>query len=276
MHERQATVVLSLLLVLSIIFANDSFGEKYQRDSQGDNDEDKNVKKGGDDSDKFKKWKSGNEKHEDGHDKNYSIDDLQKQIMDLQNQIKNIMLGIIYWSDIQEIPEDIANGDNDTLSELSCGDGEIPKKHGEEWECSVDLNDSAETNEASSAIFFHFGLLANGQIEWVGTSTQTYDPVKIDEASIVMPTSGTLSNLFARTGTSLAISPGVGLSYKITLLVNGVETTPTLSCIIADDSSSCSDKINKIFVNEGDALVLKIEASKNAPFAYISSSVILT
>jgi hypothetical protein len=93
---------------------------------------------------------------------------------------------------------------------------------------------------------------------------------------MVMPTSGTLSNLYAKTGTSLAKSPGVGQSYKLTLLVNGLETTPSLSCIIADDAESCSDIINEIFVNEGDTLVLKIEASKNAPFAYISSSALLT
>lgn len=260
-------------------------------------------------------------------------DDLQKQIDYLQSQINDIINDVIYWDDIQEIPADIADGDDDTLgeitcntdsgilvfdgiswicennnfklectneqilkfdgekwvcsdlpnidfsdtlSELNCVDGEIPKKNGEEWICSVDLNDSAEPNKASSAIFFHFGLVTKGQIEWVGTSTQTYDPLKIDEASLVMPTSGTLSNLFAKTGTFLAKSPGVGQSYKLTLLVNGLETTPSLSCIIADDSESCSDKINEIFVNEGDVLVLKIEASKSAPFAYISSSVLLT
>lgn len=281
MHERQAAVVLGLLLILPVIFANDSFGEKYQSNVHGDNDKDKKDKKGGEDSNKYKDWKKENDRHDDDDDndldKHHSIQDLQKQIMDLQNQIRDIVLGIIYWNDIQEIPEDIADGDADTLSELDCVDGEIPKKQGEEWKCSVDQNDAADVNKASSAIFFHFGFVGKGQIEWVGTSTQTYDSGKIDEASLVMPTSGTLSNLFAKTGTlANAQSPGIGESYKLTLLVNGLETTPSLSCIIADAEETCSDKSNEIFVNEGDALVLKIEASQKAPFAYISSSVLLT
>jgi len=91
-----------------------------------------------------------------------------------------------------------------------------------------------------------------------------------------MPASGTLSNLFVKTGFSLSPSPGLGESYKLSILVNGQDPTPALSCTIADDKMSCSDKINKIQVNEGDTIVLQIEASDNAAFAIISSSALLT
>lgn len=261
-----------------------------------------------------------------------NVEDLQKQINALHGMINDIILRITSWDEIEGMPEDIADGDNDalgeiscssdqilvfdgtswicennnlalectneqilkfdgekwgcsdlpnidfsdTLSELNCVDEEIPKKSGNKWACSIDQNDAADTNKASSAIFFHFAFLRGGQTEWVGTSTQTYDSSKIDEVSMVMPTSGTLSNLFAKKGTSLAPSPSSGISYKLTVLVNGLETTPALSCIMVDNAGSCSDKVNQVFVNEGDVVLLKIEAMGSAPFAIISSSVLLT
>lgn len=169
-------------------------------------------------------------------------------------------------------------GSTDTLLELNCETGQIVKKNGEDWECSVDekgTNDQT-IEHASSAIFFHYGLVSSGQIEWVSTSVQIFDPAEMDKAMMIMPSSGTLSNLFAKTGFSLSTSPGLGESYKLTILVNGQETIPALSCAIVDDAMSCSDKINIINVNEGDSIVLQIEASNSAPFAIISSSALLT
>ena len=166
----------------------------------------------------------------------------------------------------------------DTLSELNCDAGQIIKKNGIGWECSVDEKGNQDQTEdkASSAVFFHHGLIGSSQTEWVGTSIQVFDPAEMDKALMIMPTSGTISNLFAKTGSSLSQSPGTGESYKLTILVNGQESTPSLSCTIANEQTACSNKLDQIHINEGDSIVLQIEASANAPFAIISSSALLT
>lgn len=291
MHERQAGIALSLLLVLSIFLIDESFADK---------DEDKREKidkKNWDDSDKFKKWKNDNSKHDDDDDgyKRLNINELQKQIIDLQNQIKNIIRGIIIWEDIEGIPEDIADGDNDilgklsceinqfpvftgdtwncentipnedTLSKLNCDTNEIAKWNGKEWQCTIDVAFSA------SPIFFHHFRVNGGEVAWGGiTETSAVD---LDKISIVFPTSGFLSNLYAKLGDSGDLtSPRNGEQYTMTIIKNKIEETE-LKCNITELENFCSSEKIKIPINAGDEILIKASSSMNAPFAVIKTSV---
>ncbi len=44
------------------------------------------------------------------------------------------------WSNIQSIPSDIADGDDDTLAGLNCANGEVAKWNGNAWVCAPDVD----------------------------------------------------------------------------------------------------------------------------------------
>jgi hypothetical protein len=229
---------------------------------------------------------------------NVNIDNLQKQIIDLQSQINEIISRVIKWTDIKEIPEDIADGDqdslakikcntnqiivfednswvckdlpenSDTLSELKCNRDEIAKWNGELWECSMDVAFSA------SPIFFHHFRLNGGEVYWAGiTDVSNGD---LEQIPIILPTSGELSRLYAK----LAHLEGdikllkSGDQYTLTLIKNKVEETE-LKCIIDEKDDFCISDETKILVEAGDEILLKAQASSEAPFAVIKSSVLL-
>lgn len=225
-----------------------------------------------------------------------NIDDLQEQLNILQSQINDIIFGIIRWGDIQEIPESIADGDDDslakincnanqiivfedgfwvckdlpensdTLRELECDKDEIAKWNGEFWECANDVAFSA------SPIFFHHFRLNGGEIYWAGvTGVSDGD---LDKIAIILPTSGELSRLYAKLGDSGDIQlPRIGEQYTLTLIKNKVEETE-LKCIISESADFCTSGETKISVLAGDEILLKAQSSSNAPFAIIKSSVL--
>jgi hypothetical protein len=224
-------------------------------------------------------------------------DDLQNQINDLKNQISNIILGFIKWDNIQGIPEDIANGDDDTLgklvcnidqvavfngkswvcknppqpnedtlTKLDCNADEIAKWDGNAWQCSNDIAFSA------SPIFFHHFALNGGEMQWAGITDASMD--NLDRNAIVIPTSGILSNLYAKLGDfGDNAAPSAEDKYTLTLIKNKVDET-ALTCSITGLADSCNSGEIKISVNAGDEILLRAESSSNAPFAIIKSSVL--
>lgn len=224
-----------------------------------------------------------------------NIDNFQNQLNILRSQINEIISGIIMWSDIQEIPEDIADGDNDSFSkincnsnqiivfqegfwtckdfaedsdmlrELNCNKEEIAKWNGELWECSRDVAFSV------NPIFFHHFRLNGGEIFWAGVSGVSDGD--LDKITIVFPTSGELSRLYAKLGDSGDITlPRIGEQYTLTIIKNKVEET-VLQCIIPETVDFCISE-TKISVEAGDEILLKAESSSDAPFAIIKSSVL--
>jgi len=269
MHERQAAIILGIILVSSVIFANESFGEKYQNNAQGGNDGDK---KDGDNLDKCKNEKNGHnddKNKRNKHHKHHSTHDLEKQITDLQNQIKNIVWGIICWKDIQEIPADIADGDNDTLAGLGCSIGEIAKWNGKEWTCI------SFEKESSHPIFFKHSSTEGGVPEWVGTTNEIFNEADSDKAAFVMTSAGILSNLMAISGTSgEEPSPGGVAYFTITIIKNGEDTE--MSCTITGDEDECSDSTHTISLNQGDTILLRVNPSSEAPLENIRFSPLLS
>jgi len=222
--------------------------------------------------------------------------DLQKQINDLKNQINNIILGLIKWDNIQGIPEDIANGDDDTLGELVCGIDQVPVFNGESWVCKNPPQPNQDTLTkldckadeiakwngkawqcskdiafSASPIFFHHFRLNGGEVQWAGITDASID--NLDMNAIVIPTSGILSNLYAKLGDSGDLqTPRDGEQYTLTLIKNKVETT--LTCSITGLVDSCNSGVINIPVNVGDEILLKATSSDNAPLSIIKSSVL--
>ena len=362
MHERQAVIVLSIL-IFSGIFVTESYAQMSQCNGLdatqiGTNDDDviqgtsgddviislggndivygmkgNDVICGGDGNDRLF-GNSGNDiligqegydkldggkgndtcdstdyysnRHSDDKDNDCEIqyketpvnnDDLQKQINYLQSQINNIISHVIIWTDIQEIPQDIADGDNDmlakmkcdanqilifegsswvcsdlpksdsdTVRDLDCNPDEIAKWNGKSWQCSIDIAFSA------SPIFFHHFKLNGGEIQWAGITDVSIDD--LDRIAIVFPTSGILSNLYVKLGDSGdRITPIDGEQYSVTLIKNKVEET-ALTCSITGLVDFCTNEEIKILVNAGDEILVRATSSNNAPFAIIKSSVL--
>lgn len=99
---------------------------------------------------------------------------------------------------------------------------------------------------------------------------------KMDECSTVIPVSGTISKLSAVSAFqgSLTSPGGVGLSYTVTLVKNGVDTS--LSCIISNAETSCADSINQVSVAPGDLIDVKVSSTCCVPQTWVSTSAILT
>lgn len=201
-----------------------------------------------------------------------SPDNIAEQIQALRNQLTEIMNQmtefVIFWSDIKEIPEDIADGDADTLGGLGCSVDEIAKWNGETWQCSFDIAFSA------SPIFFHHSRILGTETQWAGIYDVVSSDLDVDKIALVMPTSGVLSNLNAKLGESGDIDiPRGGEKYTLTIIKNGKDET-ILKCIITEFDDFCTSGDSKISINAGETIVLKIVASDNAPLAIITSSVL--
>jgi hypothetical protein len=47
---------------------------------------------------------------------------------------------LVHWNNLDAVPPDLADGDNDALAELACSTGEIAKWNGSSWTCESDAN----------------------------------------------------------------------------------------------------------------------------------------
>ena len=195
-----------------------------------------------------------------------NIDDLQKQINDLKSQINGIVSGFIKWSQIQGVPEELLDGDNDAFAEIKCTTDQMIKWSGTQWECFDE-----KIGLLSTPIFFQHSSTSGGAPEWVGTTNQIFEERDSDKAAFVMPFSGTLSNLMAKSGTSgEATNPGPNESIILTVIKNGIDTS--LSCTISDVQTECSDISNKIIIDQGDLIILRVNPSFNAQLVNIRIS----
>ena len=189
---------------------------------------------------------------------NANIDDLQKQINELKSQINDIISVFIKWSQIQEVPEELLDGDNDTFAEIKCTTDQMIKWSGTQWECFDE-----KTELLSTPIFFQHSSTSGGVPEWIGTTNQIFEERDSDKAAFVIPFSGTLSNLRAKIGTSgQATNPGLNENIILTVIKNGIDTS--LSCTISDVQTECSDTLNKISIIQGDLIILRVNPSINA------------
>lgn len=200
-------------------------------------------------------------------------DNMVEQIEVLRNQLTEIMDKmtdlVVFWSEIKEIPEDIADGDDDTLAGLGCSIDEIAKWNGNDWICS-----SLE-KVPSSQLFFQHSSTSGGTPEWVGTTNQIFKEADSDKAAFVMTSAGTLSNLMAVSGTSGGTTiPGGTESFTMTVIKNGVDSL--LSCTITGEQTKCSDTTNKISVIQGDTILLRVDPSFNAQLVNIRISALLS
>jgi hypothetical protein len=194
-----------------------------------------------------------------------NIDDLQMQINELKSQIDDILSGF-KWSQIQGVPEELLDGDNDAFAEIKCTKDQMIKWSGIQWDCFDE-----KIKWLSTPIFFQHSSTSGGVPEWVGTTNQIFEEIASDKASFVMPFSGTLSNLMAKIGTSgEATYPGPDESVTLTVVKNGGDTL--LSCTISDVQTECSDTSNKIDISQGDLIILRVNPSFNAKLVNIRIS----
>jgi len=201
---------------------------------------------------------------------NANIDDLQKQINELKSQINDIISGFIKWSQIQEVPEELLDGDNDTFAEIKCTTDQMIKWSGTQWECFDE-----KTELLSTPIFFQHSSTSGGVPEWIGTTNQIFEERDSDKAAFVIPFSGTLSNLRAKIGTSgQATNPGLNENIILTVIKNGIDTS--LSCTISDVQTECSDISNKISIQQGDLIILRVDPSAKAQLVNIRISALLS
>ena len=98
----------------------------------------------------------------------------------------------------------------------------------------------------------------------------------MDECSTVVPVSGTISTLYSVSSYqgSLTSPGGVGLSYTVTLVKNGVDTS--LSCVISNTATSCTDSSHQVSVAPGDLIDVKVSSTCCVPQSWVSASAILT
>ena len=221
-------------------------------------------------------------------------EEFEHQFFSLKEKIDELFNRLIFWNDIQEIPDDIADGDDDKLSQLACNVNQIPVFNGEEWVCDektvpvehtlsdLDCNTdeiakwkgdswecSLDVAFSSFPIFFHHVRLGGGETVLAGTygDTKEFDQNNIE---ILMPTSGEIRNLIAKTTDSPSQdSPRTG-EYVITVIKNEGETL--LTCTIGEITNVCSNDQVKIPLTPEDTVLIKVEATMNAPLGIIRIS----
>lgn len=120
--------------------------------------------------------------------------------------------------------------------------------------------------KASTQSVIYFSLGATGSINspsFVGTRSF----FNADDPIILIPVNGTISHLVARAD----FAAGVGESYKITVLKNGVDTS--LTCTISNLDTTCTDSTHKVSVNAQDSVVGRIDSSTSSAESNLFSSV---
>jgi len=137
----------------------------------------------------------------------------------------------------------------DTVSLLCVATGTPATLTAQSWNFQVTTSDLTAPilsgMGAASTSVTNYGVLTAGHAAaggWNATETN---------AQIIVPTSGTLSKLYARMNST----PGTSKSYQFTLVKNGTATA--LDLTIAGASSTGTDLVNSVSVSAGDTLTIR-------------------
>ena len=89
------------------------------------------------------------------------------------------------WGDVQSIPSDIADGDDDSLAGLGCADGEVVGWDGSDWVCTS-IAVTAQLSESDVE-----GYIENGPVELVQTyslpqSAPSVSPATTDADAMIL------------------------------------------------------------------------------------------
>lgn len=98
---------------------------------------------------------------------------------------------------------------------------------------------------AASTSATQYGSMLAGHGAAAGWATAEAD------LQVVVPTSGSLSNMYANVSTA----PGSGRSYAFTVMVNGVASS--LAATVSNTATTGSDTVNSVAINAGDTLTIR-------------------
>jgi len=130
----------------------------------------------------------------------------------------------------------------------------------------LNMSFSIESALNEQPIFFAFANVAAGATVYAGGRSSTTEA----QVSVVMPTAGTISNLYAYASTA----PGAGQTYTATIFKNG-SADATLEAQITNSSSGRleSDTVGTVSVVAGDLISVRIVGSAGAATADVFCSV---
>ena len=135
------------------------------------------------------------------------------------------------------------------------------------------INGNISIEGESKILFLGTGAASpNKRISYGCVGFSQSDP--LSSCTRTIPLDGQITDLTASSnGSGAIIFPGTGESYKATLVKNGIDTD--LSCVIANDETTCQNTSVKIQVFAGDRIDLKITGSENPNVSSISASALL-
>ena len=135
------------------------------------------------------------------------------------------------------------------------------------------INGNTPIQGESKILFLGNGFGGPNQGNWYGCVGASQD-TPLSSCTRNVPLDGKITNLTASSmRLGVIVSPGIGESYKVTLVKNGIDTN--LSCMIADNDSVCQNTSVSIQVFAGDRIDLKITSSENPHSANIAGSAVL-
>jgi len=140
-----------------------------------------------------------------------------------------------------------APGDTVSLRAVPTGTPDVPSN--QYWNIQVDTSGQSApllTGLASmSSSLTRYGSMLAGHNSAAGWSATESD------MQVIVPTSGTLSNLYVKASGA----PGSGNSYELTVMKNGLPTG--LQAILADSNTLASDTTHTVSVIAGDSLTIR-------------------
>jgi hypothetical protein len=129
----------------------------------------------------------------------------------------------------------------------------------------------------ASGYFLRSGLIhlgsANGVADSVAGGTIFYGPHGSNAASTLAGTPVPYQALISNLRVYIANGPGSGKTYTNTLMVNGVATP--IACTIVDLNTFDIDNVNKVLVQPGDMLSLRVVGSAGANVSVVRSSFLI-
>jgi len=130
--------------------------------------------------------------------------------------------------------------------------------------------------DSKSILSYKIGNLSiKGVTRYFGTEGSTDT---IGSADLIIPTSGTISDLIVKTTSSTNEggdqSPGIGESIQFTLMKNNIDTE--LSCTIVDTETTCMDSSHSVSVDKADRIVIKVTNNADLPQIFVHISTVFT